>query len=385
LKAILTIILSCFCLASLKADDERIWMKAKINGQPVRFIFDTGSGFNLILFSNSAQRLGLKVSPTNRKAFDGKIATGTTELCNLDVGVTNVKSSLNVVDMPAPFKWDADGLVGWPAMTNNILQFDVEKGIATIISNVPEETVEWTKLRVKTNSDLLDLEIPTHDGGAAILGVDTGADDGLKLNPQEWREWKSSHPKQQITLDSYYTPSIGIVVKEEAWSDKISVGKVVLTDVPIQEADEADVNAGTFPDAKYEATIGLAALKRLDVIIDGRHGVAYLHPKNTPPSSYPHNRLGAAFVPKDLQSDDLIAHVIEDSPAYEAGIRNGDVLLKIDEQDVTSWRDPNIKINTIFFERPAGAKVKLTLKRDDKIFKTTAVLRNILPPDSTKN
>jgi C-terminal processing protease CtpA/Prc len=99
---------------------------------------------------------------------------------------------------------------------------------------------------------------------------------------------------------------------------------------------------------------------------------------------YKHNRLGAVFVPRDLQSDDLIAHVIVGSPAYEAGLQDGDILLKEDGRDVTNWRTGGTP-NTPFREQPAGTKLELTLKRGDKIFKTTAVLRNILPPDAPKN
>jgi S1-C subfamily serine protease len=132
-----------------------------------------------------------------------------------------------------------------------------------------------------------------------------------------------------------------------------------------------------------EAT--LAALKRLDIIIDGKRGIAYLRPKRTPPLPYLHNRLGADFLPAN-SSDDLIAHVVNGSPAYEAGIRNGDVVLKEGDRDVTKWRtdtNPPPEIRPV--QQPAGTKLELTLKRGGKIFKTTAVLRNILPPDATKN
>jgi S1-C subfamily serine protease len=151
------------------------------------------------------------------------------------------------------------------------------------------------------------------------------------------------------------------------------------------EANPTDVALGSSPQAQYQATIGLTALKRLNIIIDGNHGIAFLRSKQTPPLPYEHNRLGAVFVPPDMQSDHIIAHVIVGSPAYEAGIRDGDVLLKEGEQDVTNWRDPKIKINSPFREQPAGTKLELTLKRGDKVFKTTAVLRNILPPDAPKN
>jgi hypothetical protein len=177
-----------------------------------------------------------------------------------------------------------------------------------------------------------------------------------------------------------------LVVKEEAWADKISLGPVVLTGVPVMEADVADITLGSLSDVQYEATLGLVALKRLDIIIDRKDDNVYVRPKKTPSIPYEHNRLGAVFVPHDSQSDDLLAHVVDGSPAYEAEIRNDDVLLKIGELDVTKWRtDPNVLPLSRFWCNPAGTKLDLTLKRGDKIFKTTAVLRNILPPDAPKN
>ena len=130
----------------------------------------------------------------------------------------------------------------------------------------------------------------------------------------------------------------------------------------------------SFIQTNYEATLGFAALKRLDIVIDGKHGITYLRPKRTPSLPYNHNRLGAVFVPRDLQDNDattLVAHVVANSPAYEAGIRNGDILL-------------NQEVNGTF-EQPAGTEVHFKLRRDDKVFKTTAILRNILPPDVVTN
>ena len=72
----------------------------------------------------------------------------------------------------------------------------------------------------------------------------------------------------------------------------------------------------------------------MDIVIDGRRGIAYLRPK-TPPLPYEYNHLSAVFVPHDLQSDDLVAHVIKDGPGYNVGIRDGDVLLKIGDLDCT--------------------------------------------------
>ena len=76
--------------------------------------------------------------------------------------------------------------------------------------------------------------------------------------------------------------------------------------------------------------------------MDGKTGVAYVQPHPGPRAPYQHNRLGAIFAPGDA-SDDLVAFVLDGSPAYEAGIRNGDVLLKIGDLDATKWQtDPAV-------------------------------------------
>ena len=75
-----------------------------------------------------------------------------------------------------------------------------------------------------------------------------------------------------------------------------------------------------------------------------------------------------------------MAHVAEKSPAQKAGIRNGDILLKIGGLDVTKWRtDPKVLPLRRFWIRPAGTKLELSLTRDDKPLKATVELKDIFP------
>jgi hypothetical protein len=209
--------------------------------------------------------------------------------------------------------------------------------------------------------------------------VDTGFAGGVKLSPPLWRDWKAAHANQPFTVRGYYNPVAGLVVAEESWATGIAIGSLVLTDVPVMEADKADVVLGS---SRNQVTLGLAALKRLNFIVDGKRGVAYFLAKKTPPAAYEHNRLGAVFIPLNLQSDDLIGHVVKGSPAWEAGIRNNDVLMSIGGLDVTKWRtDPNILPLSRFWESPPGSKRELTLKRGRKIFKVNVILRQILVPE----
>jgi C-terminal processing protease CtpA/Prc len=127
--------------------------------------------------------------------------------------------------------------------------------------------------------------------------------------------------------------------------------------------------------------IGLAALRRLDFIVDGTNGVVYFRASKEPsvPQPYDYNRLGAVFTPADVQSDELRATVLEKTPAFEAGVRNGDVLKAIDNLDTTKWRtDPNVLPLSRFWNRPVGTELHLKLSRGTNSFTTTVKLKDIV-------
>jgi hypothetical protein len=270
-----------------------------------------------------------------------------------------------------------DGALGWSTVKQNLMQFQAIDHHVKLLRKISSVVNSWTKVAVKKDADVLLLEVPKKDG-TAIIFVDTGSDHGIHLAPAKWREWTATHPNRASTMNAYYTPAAGVIAKEETWAKTLSLGPLVLEDVPIMEAQPAELAmVGT----NYEATIGLVGLKRLNLIVDGRNSIAYMRPTKTAAPAYEHNRLGAVFVPADTSHDDLIAHVASNSPAHKAGIRNGDVLLKIDDLDVTDWRhDRRVLPMSRFFARGPGTKLALTLKREDRTFEVGVVLRDMLSP-----
>jgi len=172
----------------------------------------------------------------------------------------------------------------------------------------------------------------------------------------------------------------GIVVREQTWADRFAFGSLELTGVTVEE----DTGAGSqVVGNDHLATWGMAALKRVQLIVDGRRNVAYVKAECGPASTPEHNRLGAVFVPRDLQSQELIAHVAEGSPASEAGIRNGDVLLRSGNVDLAEWRSLRMDASMSGpVYPPPGTRWDLTLKRGDEVFVATVVLRDILNPSN---
>src|SRR5579864_115036 len=105
--------------------DERIWVDALVNGQPARFIFDTGAD-RLILFRNGAQRLKLNFTQASSdpSAPPGTVSIGETEPCYVCLWGNVLRAPLGVVEMPSFIDMHADGVLGWRAVRDNILQID---------------------------------------------------------------------------------------------------------------------------------------------------------------------------------------------------------------------------------------------------------------------
>jgi hypothetical protein len=350
---------------------QRLWLDARIDGNPVRFCFDSGSD-DFILWRHTAQRLKLKFTePSTNAVVDGKVPSGITETYSLSLLGREGKTRFRVLTDPSYVSADFDGIVGWWELKENILKIDASLGKLSFLTAVPQGIDRWIRFGVVTNSDSLELEDAATGVTNGILCIDTGSDFGIILPHRAWQAWKSTHADERTTFNSFFAPGVGLVAQEEAWANRFYLGSLELTDVPIMEALQTDLPAN----GSYQGTLGLTALQRVDCIIDGEHNIAYLRPKHTQPPVYNHNRLGAIFLPNDSNTK-LIARVAAKSPAEEAGIYDGDELFDVDGLKVTVEDSSALG----HFWRPAGTKVNLMLRRGQKVFNTTATLQDILCP-----
>jgi hypothetical protein len=351
------------------------YIAAEVNGKPVSFLFDTGSTYSW-LWDKSTTRLGI----TN--LLGGfSIYSGTTKPCTVSIGKATCRMWFGVMDLPSIVNEPEEGVLGWQTLRDNIFLLDAETGLVRPLDKLPVSVNSWVKLAMCDDSGLA-LVIPSQSGNACSVALDTGSEYGVLLPPDAWESWRKTKLVQSSTMEASYGPFSGITSSEELWADTMAFGVVHLTDVPVMKAGPADLAMGL---TNYIGTLGMAALRRLDVIIDGPAGVAYVRPRQTPAPAYDHNRIGAVFIPRDLRSDDLIAQVAAGSPAYTAGIRDGDVVLKIDGNAVRGWRTDTNQMDTPNHDArsPVGTKIRFTLKRGSKMFETTVVCRQILGPTSS--
>ncbi len=354
----------------------------RINDKAVRLIWDTGTGFPLVLFEHAAKRLGLRIVVPPKELNPGQVILGETEGCRTVIfGETPQEGSLAVASVPEDVRvWKdetMDGVLGWPLMRTNIWGFFISDRDFYQIAAVPALGPEWSHFEIPDDADTLSLRVANDTRGIQRVLVDTGNSDGILLPPDQWRAWREANPTAPITLQvSYIAGAKEPSCFEESWAEKFTIGSLVIENVPIREADSAYYLTFAKPGEKI-AALGLAAIERIELIVDAPNSVAHARTGTTPAPGYSHNRLGAAFIPK---GNDLVVRVAPGSPAAIAGLRDGDILLKVDGYVVSKWKsDPRWHKYTRG-DVPVGTTRVFTVRRGSSKYKISVVARDILAP-----
>jgi hypothetical protein len=341
------------------AVDERLTIEAKINGKYVRLAFDTGAPTPLILFTSTAKRLLLKTTEKN----------GTTSAAfELEITGDQFKNAQATLIDFLPFQ-DIDGLIGWSALRGKVWRVQWDDMSLSTIASVPKETLSWKVLRIDNQAPI--AAVFFREDREGIIYLDTGNPGGIALSKSRWSKWIKEEPDLPTTLRSGYLPAAGgIFVTELRWSNNFRLGPLTIPRVMVEK------NVFRWP--KLEAVLGLEALKHFEIVFDLKENRIYMKERPYSRVNFEYNRLGATFPPASLKSNRLVGHVLKDGPAYKAGLRSGDILLKVDSIDMTQWMtDPTI-LKKDFWAAVAGTRYKLQIERNGRRQIITVVLVDIL-------
>lgn len=382
MKLRVIVILCVLCLSPFaNAEESRILMDSYINGQPVKLMFDTGAE-GPILFQKTARRLNLSIKepPSDVVVEPGKVKLRLTETCQFQLIEGGVENAVRfaVVDMPSGIKIECDGLLGWGGLKHYMIEMDPSSRSVKIRDTINFDKSEWTCLDIRTDLNMLVVKTSSEDTVQDCFLIDTGSPDGFTVTTERMQQLTDGQADQNTTLSAFYTPGVGLVINQEKWVHEINFGGLSFHEIPVKmgmETNPALMKEG------IDGIVGMWALSCYQWIVDGPAGKIYVKPNDLVriPQMYEYNRLGAVFVPEDVQtSNALMAHVVAGGPAWRAGIRDGDELLKIGSLDATRWRtEPTIMPLSQYWEKPAGTIIDLILRRGGEQKNITVTLEEI--------
>ena len=241
----------------------------QINDQPASLLFGTALDFTCLL-NTGAGRLGLKNQEPWLDLY--KISVGMSVPARVTQAGQTLTTPILLARVPfwarpilhlLPFR--LDGLIGWPEVRDNILIFDYDQRSIQRVAQLPPETSGWVRLKVAPTDGLL-LELPQADGSRGLISVNIGletARTGIRMSAGPWREWQAAHPRNTATNEVKMGP--------------LTLTGVTVREIPVREAGDL-LEASPGVQAVWQ--LGSAALARLDLVVDGINGWAYLHPKS---------------------------------------------------------------------------------------------------------
>jgi tetratricopeptide (TPR) repeat protein len=355
--------------------DERLRIETHVNGHAVAVAMDTGLDCGYLLFRADLAQLGLRVpeSPPSESVAPGKYPYILAPPCTWTLLGTTLKDIHPLVlTVPTRFlrqEVGLAGLVGWPTVRKNIWVLNLAVGRIGTAREVPAAATAWTRFQLKTDLRILSLTDESEPKKLPRILIDTGNADGILLPADAWRAWRAANPNLPTTISADWMVGQGERAEEQVWADKFVLGNIVVHDVAVQEEDEAYTNMSP---GEPVIALGLAALQRLDVVLDGVHHQAFVRASPAPAPAFQHNRLGTEFLEADEGGSPQIAiRVLPGTPAAAAGIQPGDELLKVNGHPAD--REP-------YWKKPAGTKYALVLKRGDLLVPVTVVLRDLIGP-----
>lgn len=326
-----------------------IFLRAKVNSsRPMWFVLDSGASFPLVIDTRRAQELGLKLQ--GHRTLEGGAGPGTysafmTRGVSVNVSGFELGERTAVVfdlaSMEAQAGRPVDGLIGRDLFSRYVVEIDYVGNKVTLYQ--PESYVysgSGHSVRLELQGDLLfvpaSIEMPGRPKFQGQFLVDTGG--GLVtaiLNAPTARVRNLPEPSQKMILDRSLSGLGGEMRLLVGRAVSISLGSIAIHKPVIYISQD---KAGALASTDFDGVIGGEILKRFKAVFNCQRNRLILEPNShyTEPFEYDMSGIRLRAEGNDFRRF-RISHVLQGSPAEEAGLREGDMLDAIDGNPASSF------------------------------------------------
>ena len=363
-----------------------IWLDVSINGSlPLNFVLDTASGDDVI-DRDRAEELKLPLIELGERANagtgDGTTLVAFTDNVEFSVGSLHYKR-LRVSVVPfeginRSYGERFDGALGFGFLSQRVVTIDYvyQKLILypndtftyagpghsvplKVVSGTPMVTAKVVFGEKEVNGEFL-IDAPFRRSVAFTTPF--SQKNGLLADAR--KNGRRVLPGELV----------GVAGKSKNWTGRITALQLGGFTIPQPIADFSETTAGSMGRPDIAGIIGAEVLKHFIVTLDYPGNRLILEPGDEPkPSETDMSGIVWDAEPPDFQTF-RVTQVQDDSPASEAGVQVGDVLVSLDGRPAGELRKWKV---TEALKRP-GAQVEMVLKRNGNNMRIKMTLRRLV-------
>jgi outer membrane lipoprotein-sorting protein len=346
-------------------NSNHIYVPVSIDGsKPLSFILDTGAGMP-VLDMETAKNLSLKTVGKfeGRGAGEGTQEINFVTLQNVQLGDLVIDSvSAGTISLKPLSKYEGmpdDGILGYDIFSKFVVKIDYENQKLTLYEPSSFEYAgkgEILPITLEGNNPHIQAKIDGQYEGTFVL--DTGARSSLVLyTPFVQKYDLLAKTGKKIEVFS----GIGIGGKAPGEVTRVKNLKIGNFDILSPVTTLSSSEKGAFASEKIDGNIGGGVLKRFTVIFDYPKQRLILEPNDNFVSADDFDMAGL-WLTKEGDTT-RVDFVVKDSPADKAKIKEGDLIVKINDQPT---KDLLLRDIREMLMSGQGKKISLTINSEGK-------------------
>jgi hypothetical protein len=360
-----------------------IMVKARVNNsRPLWFVFDTGDKVGIIDLERAGEigldlqgrvRVGGAGSDTLQGAY---VRNATWKLDGFESFSQPVAMAIPLGRMAARFGHDFDGIIGSDFIKQFVVEVDYQARVLKLHNR--EKFVysgSGESIPIQFNSHgypLIEADL-TPRGGQPIKGkfvFDLGSSGALALHSPFVKEHGllglNHHTIRAIGIGGAGGQSVGRIGRV----GELKIGKFKIAEPMALFSQDT---AGAFANAALAGNIGQRIASKFKLFLDYERQRIIFEPTANFKDPFDNTQSGLALITEgEKRSIIRITEVLENSPAFEAGLLKDDQILSVNDKDVSALSIT--KLGEIF-ERPGT--YRLNVRRGDKTVELKMTTRKL--------
>lgn len=348
-----------------------IYVPVQVNGRKATFLLDTGAGLDC-LTPDFASKLGLTkgIKITANGAGSKSVQASIVQVKDLRIGTAFLTDSPAAI-VPLPKDLQCDGLIGYNFVNAFVMTVDYDKKTVTFCPRSAfESDPETTEvpLKIIDNHPAAEGSI---EGIEGWLILDTGAGNSLSaFSPfVEEHRLREKFPHSTSTITGWGVG--GFTYGDFVRMETVKFGPFEL---PPMIAELSSQTKGAMAAKQGIAIVGSELLSRFRLTFDYSGKKLYLRKSDRFGEAREGGRSG--IISEFDGHLHRVTSVIANTPAEEAGIKAGDVLLEIDGVSVVKLHPMDVRAR---LRAKPGTSIRLRLKRDVSEYEVNLVTQELVP------